>query len=277
MIHGNGTKQQWIWYNKDTRPHWGWTHHWEHIKKDKHWISTQSLRRNHTRGTRRHNQNTSPLDLMETYCQASNCISIHNLKTNVIEHKYANSQGYTDQTAITWKTYANTDELLQTNPYTTAYNENRNPSQKDSTYTEKTEITDPFKNIIHKHTHPKCQHCRLRLTDAIPWHAPSKKSQLWNTKIDLPNGMRVFKTTECYQHTSIWYSRRGKYFYTSLQGLKMSSFLNSLARMTTTTGELGGRRMSCDLQRAMHQHRLIHRQSHGHEGHDATGGTQTQE
>jgi hypothetical protein len=33
MIHGNGTKQQWIWYNKDTRSHWGWTHHWEHIKK----------------------------------------------------------------------------------------------------------------------------------------------------------------------------------------------------------------------------------------------------
>jgi hypothetical protein len=35
--------------------------------------------------------------------------------------------------------------------------------------------------------------------------------------------------------------------------------------------------MSCDLQRAMHQHRLIHRYSHGHEGHDATGGFQQQQ
>jgi hypothetical protein len=137
MIHGNGTNQQWIWYNKDTRPHWGWTHHWEHLKKDKHWISSQSLKRNYTRGTRRHNQNMLPHELMETYCHASNCISTHNLNTNIIEHKYANSHGYTDQTAITWKTYANTDKLLQTNPYTTPYNKNRNLPQTDHTNLEK--------------------------------------------------------------------------------------------------------------------------------------------
>ncbi len=39
-----------------SRPHWGWSHNWEHVKKDKHWIASHSIQRNTSRSIRRYNQ-----------------------------------------------------------------------------------------------------------------------------------------------------------------------------------------------------------------------------
>ena len=59
------------------------------------------------------------------------------------------------------------------------------------------------------------------------------------------------------------------------QGQKASSAEQSLARATTTTGELGGRRhASFTVRHAMQQQHILMRKNsaHGHEGRDASGG-----
>jgi hypothetical protein len=142
MIHGDSTdrSQQWIWYNNMTRQHWGWSHSWEHIKKDKHWIATHSLRRNTSRGIRRHNHMN-----IDGHTDTTDPHDIH---TDITEHKYTFRNWDPNRNAIMWKTYTNMDKSQQINPY-----ETNHIMKWDTSFTEK--HTQPPSQLPKKNIRPR--------------------------------------------------------------------------------------------------------------------------
>ncbi len=175
MIHGNGAdrSQQRIWHNNTNRPHWGWSHSWEHVKQKKHWIASHSIRRNASRGNRRYNQsrrNESDANVIhhsDTQLGSSHLNTTGHKDTtealdmsqywqkeetkqdtyfDTIDHKYTTGTWESNLGAIVWKTYSKTDRSRQINPYAITsirkwdptFTETTHPTPKPTIKTEKT-------------------------------------------------------------------------------------------------------------------------------------------
>ena len=112
---------------------------------------------------------------------------------------------------------------------------------------------------------------------------PPKTSVTWGgpdtyrspSYVNISSGRLVYKSLNCKNHLSIWYQRRGQYFYTSLTGQAHSSLRQELLGATAQLGEPGGRRtFPTALVQSMHEHRLAGRRSvRGRESTRASGGT----
>jgi len=121
----------------------------------------------------------------------------------------------------------------------------------------------------------KCPHCHLFLPSAkqtVTWGGPDvyRKPAFHNVS----NGRRVYKSLNCHSHLSIWYQRRGQFYYTSLTGQSRLAMRQELLGATAQMGEPGGRRtFPLSLVQSMHEHRLTGRKSvRGRESTRASGG-----
>ena len=121
----------------------------------------------------------------------------------------------------------------------------------------------------------KCPHCNLFLPPdktSVTWGGPDTYRR--PTFHNVSNGRRGYKSLNCHSHLSIWYQRRGQFYYTSLTGQARLAMRQELLGATAQMGEPGGRRtFPLSLVQSMHEHRLTGKQSvRGRESTRASGG-----
>ena len=83
-----------------------------------------------------------------------------------------------------------------------------------------------------------CPHCSCFLGE---WHFYNVPKLFRNRPYYLQNGMLVYKTKFCFDHTSVWYFRRGKRKYVSFTGAKQASIHKQLELAGAPIGLPGDR------------------------------------